>query len=712
MKTYLLPLAIFFSFLSSYTSNATHMIGGEITWECHPITGQYRLKAKLYKDCQGSAGLPNSQPIKLDDGGLNPIVYATMITQYQLNPSCYDPNSSINCGTGADGVDVGVYQSSWITISYIPPSGIIFSIASCCRTSAVTNLITPSYKIRAKMYQFNGIGAYNNSSPDFLEDHLARVCSGDLINFNPIASDPDNDSIFVKLATPLESSGATAVYNTGYSAMSPFPGTTQNNMNMPLSVDGSTGAMTFRSYTNGLFIGVYEIEEWRQGVLIGKVFRDAPTFIANCSTPIGLCPQSSNDAPTLDFIALGNSSSIDSASVLEFETTVTIGDTVRADIVALDININPNCSQQNITFSASGTQLSSDTAYGNPNLCGSNAPCATLTSKNSNGGFIQLGSNLVEFNWPITAAHVNYQGLIASNAKHVFHFKVFDDACPIPKFATTKLTVFIKDNIPVPPSLEYSCANIVATSGDISFNLTEPTDTADSFQGYYVYHATNKMGPYAIIDTLSSYSSGVYTDVGRGPGTNHYFMRTASVMLSPSSDTLSLMNLNIVLPSTAPATVTLNWNAHSSNQNTNVYYQIWKRISYSDPWMLVDSTKALTYVDIPSTVLAGLDYKIAIGGTCFSAKTNTIGIEEEVLDYVKVSPVPFNNDLTITVPSDMNLETLSFELYSVSGKKITVESEIVNSNELKLIRLKDLPHGVYILHLTANDKAKTFKLMH
>ena len=115
---------------------------------------------------------------------------------------------------------------------------------------------------------------------------------------------------------------------------------------------------------------------------------------------------------------------------------------------------------------------------------------------------------------------------------------------------------------------------------------------------------------------------------------------------------------------------------------------------------------------MPSTVLAGLDYKIAIGGTCFSAKTNTIGIEEEVLDCVKVSPVPFNNDLTITVPSDMNLETLSFELYSVSGKKITVESEIVNSNELKLIRLKDLPHGVYILHLTANDKAKTFKLMH
>lgn len=713
MKTYLLPLAILFSFFFSNTSNATHMIGGEITWECHPTNGQYRIKAKLIRECSGTAvSLPSLMNISLNGSQMSQTVNVPLVSQYQANPGCYDPNSSFNCGGSYEAFEIGVYQSSWVTIAYVPPTGLTMSYSTCCRPPSVTNLATVSFSLRAIMYPSNNGFTCNSSSPDFLESPLVRACSGDLIHFNPIATDPDNDSVFVRLATPLSSSGVPAVYDTGYSFWSPFPSATQSTSNTPLSINGSNGSMSFKSYTNGLFIGVYEIEEWRQGALIGRVFRDAPTLIGNCSLPSGPCPQNSNEPPALDIFALGNSASIDSVDVLVFETTVTIGDTVRADIVAFDIDFNPNCNQQNITFSASGNQLSSDTVYGNPNLCGQNAPCATITSKNSGGGFIHIGSNLVEFNWPITPAHVNYQGLFAASSKHEFNFTVSDDACPIPKFAITKLTVYIKDNIPVPPSLAYSCADIVASSGDISFNLSEPNDTAESFQGYYVYHSVNKLGPYTIIDTILNYGTGSYTDAGRGPGANFYFMRTASDMLSPSSDTLSLMNLDITLPATAPATVTLNWNVHSSNENTITYYQIWKRNSYNDPWILIDSTQALTYVDMPSAVLPGLDYKISIGGTCFSAKTNTIGIEEPFLEKVTVSPVPFNDEINVTLPEEVDLSQIQLELFNISGQRIAFESENLNANKLKLIGLKDLPSGVYILNLTANNKTKSFKLIH
>ena len=127
-------------------------------------------------------------------------------------------------------------------------------------------------------------------------------------------------------------------------------------------------------------------------------------------------------------------------------------------------------------------------------------------------------------------------------------------------------------------------------------------------------------------------------------------MRTVSTMLSPTSDTLSLMNLNINPSSGTPTVVTLNWNTHSSNQNAGTHYQVWKRNSNAAPWLLIDSTQTLTYIDTPSAVLPGLDYKISIGGTCFSAKVNTIGLEEELLENVKVSPVPFNYELFISIP--------------------------------------------------------------
>ena len=47
-----------------FTANATHMMGGEITWKCikdplDPDVGKYIFTMKMYRDCDG-ATLPSS----------------------------------------------------------------------------------------------------------------------------------------------------------------------------------------------------------------------------------------------------------------------------------------------------------------------------------------------------------------------------------------------------------------------------------------------------------------------------------------------------------------------------------------------------------------------------------------------------------------------------------------------------------------------------
>ena len=52
-------LVLLVALLSFYNLCATHIMGGEITWECisdptDPNVGQYIFKMKLYRDCDGT----------------------------------------------------------------------------------------------------------------------------------------------------------------------------------------------------------------------------------------------------------------------------------------------------------------------------------------------------------------------------------------------------------------------------------------------------------------------------------------------------------------------------------------------------------------------------------------------------------------------------------------------------------------------------------
>lgn len=170
MKKLLAILMMLFVF--SNNSNATHLMGGEITWKCIKTgsdAGKYIFTVKVYRDCQGvpidtsmfltAHNVPGLSTIPLFYLGAN-----------DLSPLCDTidgPNSAFSCngtnigyaGNGNGAVEEHIYQSEPIEITGTPDAnGWHFTWESCCRNLAITNLANNTgqygFTIRAVMYSY------------------------------------------------------------------------------------------------------------------------------------------------------------------------------------------------------------------------------------------------------------------------------------------------------------------------------------------------------------------------------------------------------------------------------------------------------------------------------------------------------------------------------------------------------------------------------
>ena len=130
MKKYILVLLIFF-FVSE--SKATHLMGGEITWECiktGPKSGQYVFQMKLYRDCQGVALGGSTEYLTVHNSTISSITL-NRVSVTDLSPTCNTidgPNTEFTCGTSNTGfsgngngaVEEHIYISDTIRIIGAP----------------------------------------------------------------------------------------------------------------------------------------------------------------------------------------------------------------------------------------------------------------------------------------------------------------------------------------------------------------------------------------------------------------------------------------------------------------------------------------------------------------------------------------------------------------------------------------------------------------
>ena len=438
-----LILSCILSLLSfSFPVKASHYLGGEITWECLS-NGNYRFHMHYYRECNGIA-YPNSITLLSNSpaGNITMNLYPNSNAgKTDISPVC-NPDTTfphITCGTvsapNMGAVEEYYYTSdqsypNGITLNGVPPpSGWVFSHASCCRNPSTNIVGQPAWYLQAVMYPYNNQNANPcfDSSPVFSEKPLSVICGGYPVNFNYNVVDPDLDSLFCEWAPPLQSANTPIVnYAPGYSYSSPVASITANPNNLPATIDTINGEISFLSYSTGAFITNVKVTSFKCGIKVSEVFREIQFVILPCEIhgPLVVIPPFQNPVTGL---------------FTNYIDTVFAGDTVNFSMSATDFGFLPNSMPQTITLQASGSQF--DTSFSSPTSGCLNPPCATLTPPPPVIG--QFGVQTT-FNWQTDCSHLNLNaGCATTTSIYNFIVKAEDDFCPAPGLVISTITVVI-----------------------------------------------------------------------------------------------------------------------------------------------------------------------------------------------------------------------------------------------------------------------------
>ncbi|MCW3102593.1 MAG: hypothetical protein JWO09_1033 [Bacteroidetes bacterium] len=643
----LVLLACFFALLVP-KADASHLMGGEITWACQG-GGQYIFTLKLYRDCNGAAVPPL---VNMDVANLPGTTSITLnlVSQNDISPVCNAAGPSITCAdamampgwpssstpvTGA--VQETTYQSGLVTLSGVPPpAGWVFTYTGCCRNGSISNLQSPSaqgYTMRAVMYNYNGQNASPcfDSSPKFLELPSTVICLGTSFSYNHNAYDPELDSLNYSWAEPLDDYSVSynppteplpLLFTSGYSYSSPLPGTLQNPSNIPATINPVTGEITFTSYTQGSFVTVVKVEAWKCGQLVAEIYREMQIVLLPCA---------SNTSPAVTYTS--------------YQDTVVAGTVVNFTLNASDPDLLADgVTPQNLSISASGNQFGA--GFTNAAAGCSNPPCATLSPAPPASAPANTSTT---FNWQTSCSHISTGAGCSSNANtYTFVFKVKDDFCPAPaeKISTVSITVLAP---PLVASPQPRCV-AVQPNGDVVLTWTPPADTGGTFNSYQIYTAPAAGGPYTLLDSIFTIGQDTYTHVGANAQLSsvYYYIATRSgclgQVLAPAADTVHSMLLNVINPANGTAVLTWNSIASPLPASSSGVYTIYEEYP-AGVWSVTGTTTSLSYIDTIYICNGYINYRVEMSDTagCTSVSSfdgstflNTIVPSSPLIDTLSV----------------------------------------------------------------------------
>jgi gliding motility-associated-like protein len=295
--------------------SATHIVGGELIYD---YLGQeqdgsniYRITLKIFRDCgPGTAqfdGLNGGGAFitVLDADGTSHGVFdigAPIVTQVPptINSPCMEVPNSV-C------VELGVYT---YTISLMPRTGGYYVVYQrCCRNNTILN-ITVSGNQGSTYFAFipGPELAPINSSPRFNAYPPIFLCLNFDFSYTQSAVDPDGDQLKYTFSTPYKgldvccpalnvNAGGNNCNNPPPSCpnsappgpydpvtyMSPYSASYPAASNPSLAIDPATGAMSGAPTLGGQFVVNVLVEEYRNGTLISKHFRDFQFNMLPCS---------------------------------------------------------------------------------------------------------------------------------------------------------------------------------------------------------------------------------------------------------------------------------------------------------------------------------------------------------------------------------------------------------------------------------------------
>lgn len=301
-------IVFFYVFLLiAFKSFATHIVGGEIYYDC--LGGNnYRITLKLYRDCFNGLA-PYDDPATIfifkNSGVLLDSIQipfpGSVVLPVTINNPCFTPPTNI-C------VEQAIYQ----TVVNLPPTPGGYNIVyqRCCRNNTILNLVSPGDVGSTYMAHIPDVSlAACNSSPRYNNFPPIFLCAGVPLNFDHSATDPDGDSLYYEFCDPFTGLdpgcpilGATAATGCPIFASAPpysyVPWLAPYNASYPMSsspamnVNSVTGLMTGTPDLIGQWVVGVCVSEYRDGVLLDVNKRDFQFNVVNCpGLPVASVPQ-------------------------------------------------------------------------------------------------------------------------------------------------------------------------------------------------------------------------------------------------------------------------------------------------------------------------------------------------------------------------------------------------------------------------------------
>lgn len=358
MKYRFFTLLATFFLLASTNMNASHLSGAEFRFE-HVTGNDYIVSLYIYRDCSG-IGVPGTATIMMESINCNVNNNITLAMTSGPTIVTTIPGSQTTCmGGSVQGYEEYVYSD---TIAFPSQcSDWHFSYNSCCRNSAITNLVNPG---SASMYiESTFDNTVVNNSPTYFIDPIFYGSMGANFSVALGGFDVDGDQLVFNLAAPTGNGGSPIAFTSGLSVAQPL----EILAGSTVSFSTTTGQFDC-VLGNGAQIVVFDVivEEWRSGQKIAEHRRSLQILPINLGGGQMLAPPMVNnpsngsiiDAYTMEYNSAGQPFSFsmlfndqDANDVITYNAVYSTLETIFPNAQVTSVNPNGNLNELELNIS-------------------------------------------------------------------------------------------------------------------------------------------------------------------------------------------------------------------------------------------------------------------------------------------------------------------------------------------------------------------------
>ena len=272
---YTLLIGLWISWISIQLANATHIIGGEVSYQCLG-NNEYEVTLQLFRDCDtGVPWFDNPASIKVLDSLGNTVDTILMdLTSINDTLSFDDTDCAIIPGTAC--IHTTTYKDT-VALPFLQ-GGYHFVYQICCRNQDIINIVDPT-QTQASYHVYLSTTALLtcNHAPKFKGWPPFYICNGQALQYDHSVTDLEGDSIVYELYEPYNNYPNVVTWQVPYGLNGML------GVSLPFSIDPLTGLLSGTPLVNGTFVVGIAAKEYRNGVLLSIIQRDFQYIVTACA---------------------------------------------------------------------------------------------------------------------------------------------------------------------------------------------------------------------------------------------------------------------------------------------------------------------------------------------------------------------------------------------------------------------------------------------